>query len=154
MPLENLIRSVARRYPGFQVEDIRFNTAGLATLVQIAKVRAKDRKQRKVPGSYLQLVIDPKIGRVLKTVDRHAGVWAFLRNLHHDLLAARTGRVENGLSAAAREIRCLRQVQFRENHSLDDAVGFLGRHAELLGPIHWAVHGGGVVVVGLGELVG
>ncbi|MBL8233533.1 MAG: TonB-dependent receptor, partial [Bryobacterales bacterium] len=107
MALADLTRAVARQYPGFRVEDIRFSTAGIATQVHVKKALANDGGNGKAPGTDLQLVVDPQTGQVLKAVDRHTGVWNFLRDLHHDLLAGRTGRVVNGLGALALFTLCV-----------------------------------------------
>jgi uncharacterized iron-regulated membrane protein/outer membrane receptor protein involved in Fe transport len=105
--LDDLARVAAWQYPGFRVEDIKFNSAGDATQVHIKKGEAKEDKGSKRPGTDLQLVVNPETGAVLRAVDRHVGFWNFLRNLHHDLLAAKTGRLVNGIGALALFTLCV-----------------------------------------------
>jgi uncharacterized iron-regulated membrane protein/outer membrane receptor protein involved in Fe transport len=107
MPLDDLARAVTRQYPGFRLEDIRFNTVGDATQIHLKRPdrQSDNQKQKaadpKTPGYDLHLAIDPESAAVLAVADRHAGVWSFLRELHHDLLAAKTGRIVNGIGALA-----------------------------------------------------
>lgn len=107
MMLDDLTRAAVRQYPGFRVEDIRFNTAGDAIQVHIKEAEPQGETGDQRPGTDLQLVVDPQTGAVLRAVDRHAGAWNFLRNLHHDLLAGKTGRLVNGIGALALFTLCV-----------------------------------------------
>lgn len=108
MPLDELARDVSGRYPGFRLEDIRFNPAGDATQLHL-KLPDPARKNPAAhmrSGEDLHISVNPETAAVLKTVDRNAGLWGFLRNLHHDLLAGRTGRIVNGIGALAMFALC------------------------------------------------
>jgi uncharacterized iron-regulated membrane protein len=102
LPLDELEQIVMRSYSGFRLEDVRFNTAGDATQFHVRREGPAG-----AAGGDLHLLVDPETGAVLRVVDRRAGVWGFLRDLHHNLLAGRTGRAVNGAGAAALLALCL-----------------------------------------------
>ncbi len=101
-------------FPGFRLQGIRFNSMGDATQFHIQADERKAGKSAKKgahsKGGDLHLVVNPASGTVLKTVDRHAGGWQFLRELHHDLLTGKTGRIANGIGALALLVMCLTGV--------------------------------------------
>ena len=108
MPLGELARGVLEHYPGFEIEDVRFNTAGDVVELQIQKAeRGKGKQKARLPGTDLRLAVDPETGAVVQVIDRRAGVWGFLRDLHHNLLAGKTGRMVNGIGALALLLLCM-----------------------------------------------
>jgi outer membrane receptor protein involved in Fe transport/uncharacterized iron-regulated membrane protein len=112
LPPDDLARVVMRKYAGFRLEDIRFNSFGDVTQVHVKKAEQiegqekKRARERKEPGTDLHLVVDPETGVVLNAADRNTGIWSFLRHLHHDLLAGKNGRIVNGIGALALFLLC------------------------------------------------
>ncbi len=51
--------------------------------------------------------MDPATGAVRRTVDRRSGMWHWLRELHHNLLAGKTGRLVNGVAGILMLALCL-----------------------------------------------
>lgn len=97
---EELAAAILRVYPAFQIRSIRFDANGNANEFHI---------QHSQPGlkAELHVSIHPETGKILQTVDRRTGFWHWLRELHHNLLAGRTGRLVNGAGAALLLLLCL-----------------------------------------------
>ena len=89
--VEELGRAALLRYPGFALHAVRLDKHGNATQLYLKNSEGKD----------LHLIVDPATGAVLREVNRQAGVWHWLRELHHNLLAGKTGRKVNGVLGAA-----------------------------------------------------
>ena len=109
LSLDALARTAAERHPGFRLQDVRFNTAGDPVVLHLQpsappRTRTDDLAAGR-PDLYL--LVDPASGAITRTVDRRSGPWAFLRSLHHDLFAGRTGRIVNGIGALALLLLCL-----------------------------------------------
>lgn len=94
LPVDLLAARVMGGRAGFRLQDIRFDVHGNATVFHLQR----DQNSGTAGGDIL-LVVNPATGAVLKTVDRRAGMWHWLRDLHHNLLSGRTGRVANGVAA-------------------------------------------------------
>lgn len=92
LPIDLLADRVTHAFPSFRLQDIRFDADGNATVFHI---QAQGEHRR--PGGDLHLVVDPSTGEILKTVDRRAGAWHWLREFHHNLLAGKRGRLVNGV---------------------------------------------------------
>jgi len=109
LPLDALARTALDGHPGFRLQNVRFDDAGAPALLHIqADGPLGAPSGGAAPArADLHLVVDPGTGAVLRIVDRRAGAWGFLRSLHHDLLAGRTGRTIGGLGAAALLLLCI-----------------------------------------------
>jgi outer membrane receptor protein involved in Fe transport len=90
---ETAARLLAER-PGMRLQDIRFDRYGNASVFHLQEAGGEGPR-----GRDLHVMVDPATGRVLREADRRAGVWRWLRELHHDLLAGKTGRKANGVAA-------------------------------------------------------
>jgi len=90
---ETAARLLAER-PGMRLQDIRFDRYGNASVFHLQEAGGEGLR-----GRDLHVMVDPATGRVLREADRRAGVWRWLRELHHDLLAGKTGRKANGVAA-------------------------------------------------------
>ncbi|OHE79742.1 MAG: hypothetical protein A2107_01345 [Verrucomicrobia bacterium GWF2_62_7] len=115
LPIDVLTARVMNANPGFRLQDIRFDFYGNANQYHIQtleersdpELQATAKAPVKRPGTDLHLVVDPASGSILNSVDRHTGVWHWLRELHHNLLAGKTGRLANGVVALLLLILCL-----------------------------------------------
>jgi uncharacterized iron-regulated membrane protein/outer membrane receptor protein involved in Fe transport len=105
LPLNTLTARVMRAHPGFRLQDIRFDAGGNANDFHIQTTRGAEASRG--PGGDLRLIVDPATGAVLKTVDRKSGVWHWLRELHHNLLAGKAGRLVNGIGAILLFLLCV-----------------------------------------------
>lgn len=91
LPLEAVSEAVLAGYPGYRLHAVRLNDQGNAIELHIKNLERGD----------LHLMVDPATGAVRRAVNRQAGLWHWLRDLHHNLLAGKTGRKVNGVFGAA-----------------------------------------------------
>lgn len=98
---EAVAASLLEARPGLRLRDVRFDRHGNAFVYHL---------QEEKPGRGgrdLHVLVDPASGTVLREADRRAGAWHWLRELHHDLFAGKTGRQVNGIAAAVLLVLCL-----------------------------------------------
>jgi uncharacterized iron-regulated membrane protein/outer membrane receptor for ferrienterochelin and colicin len=107
LPFSELSRRALAAYPGYRLQDVRFDDHGNATQMHLQKVQGPEKGGATRPADDLRLVIDPATGVIVKAVNRHAGFWHFLRQLHHNLLGGKTGRIVNGVGALLLLSLCL-----------------------------------------------
>lgn len=89
--VEEAASMVLASHPGYELHAARFDDSGNAIGLQLKSVSRGD----------LHVVLDPATGQSVRAIDRQTGAWRWLRDLHHDLLAGKTGRKINGLLGAA-----------------------------------------------------
>ena len=167
LSLDALAATALASHSEFRLQDIRFDATGAPSVlhIQSSAPRPNADDEPAAPRADLHLLLDPATGTVVRAVDRRAGAWGFLRRLHHDLLAGRTGRAVNGIGAAAllalcitgaiiwwpgpalwaRRVRVARTTNWkRANWDLHNAVGFwlaAGLACFALSGIHFAFPG-------------
>jgi uncharacterized iron-regulated membrane protein len=104
LAVERLAAAAMAAHPGLRLADIRFDRHGNAIWFHLQGERPGPGAG---PAPDVHLMLDPASGRVLGEADRRSGIWRWLRELHHNLLAGRTGRQINGAGAALLLLLCL-----------------------------------------------
>lgn len=93
-PAERTAARLLGERPGMRLQDVRFDRFGNATVFHLQDAGGSGSGRRD-----LFVAIDPATGAVLREADRRSGAWHWLRELHHDLLAGKSGRKANGVLA-------------------------------------------------------
>ncbi len=92
---EETAARLLKERPGTRLQDIRFDRYGNTSVIHLQEAGGEAGR-----GRDLHILVDPATGRTLREADRRAGARRWLRDLHHDLLAGKTGRKVNGVAAA------------------------------------------------------
>ncbi len=102
LPLPVLAAKILDNYPGYALRGVRFDAQQNATEFHVHARTATPGK-----AADLHLAVDPASGAVQREVNRKAGFWHWMRELHHNLLAGKAGRIGNGIGAALLLFLCL-----------------------------------------------
>jgi outer membrane receptor protein involved in Fe transport/uncharacterized iron-regulated membrane protein len=94
--LDSVAKSLQLQNPGIPIESVR-----LATTSGAIDFHFKGERQD------FHLLTDPASGAIVGRTERHAGLLGWLRDLHFDLLAGKSGRKANGVLAGVFFVLCL-----------------------------------------------